>query len=114
MTTYRSATNTERVKKIISENKNNIYFITFDCDEYEYFINRYELDRNDVKLYFLKSLNELCVIINSCKYPYLGISSFAVIANALFKEHSLFSCEEYFGIFTNNMVNILPHMLEFI
>jgi len=114
MTTYRSATNTERVKKIISENKNNIYFITFDCDEYEYFINRYELDRNDVKLYFLKSISELCVIINSCKYPYLGISSFAVIANALFREHSIFYCQEDFGNFTNNMVDILPHMLEFI
>ena len=114
MTTYRSATNTERVKEIISENKNNIYFITFDADEYEYFINRYELDRNDVKLYFLKSINELCVIINSCKYPYLGISSFAVIANALFKEHSIFYCQEEFGNFTNNMVDILPHMLEFI
>lgn len=114
MTEYRSARNIDRVKSIVEENKNNIYFITFDNEEYEYFINRFELNKDYVKIYLLKSLDELCVIINSCKYPYLGVSSFAVIANALFKKHTIFSSDDNFGNFTNNMVNILPHMLEFI
>lgn len=114
MTTYRTASNINRIKRIVQENKNNIYFITFDNGEYEYFIERFKLDKKEVKIYLLNSLDELCIIINSCKYPYLGISSFAVIANSLHKEHSIFSCDDEFGNFTNNMVNILPHMLEFI
>ncbi len=114
ITTYRAPSNHNCIKNIVSENKNNLYFVTFDENEYNYFIEKYELNKNDVHLYTLKNIDELCVIINSCKYPYFGISSFAVIANSLHKNHSLFSCDENFGNFTNNMVNVLPHVLEFI
>lgn len=114
MTTYRLASNIEKVNSILSENINNILFITFDEKEYEVFINQYKIKKDDVPIYKLSSLTELYVIINSCKYAYLGVSSFAVIANALHKQHSIFSCDDDFGNFTNNMAEILPHMLEFI
>ena len=114
MTIYRNTPNVDRVKNIVLENKNNLFFITFDEDEYNHFIDKYEIDRNNINLYLLKSLNELCVILNSCKYAYLGVSSFAVICNGLHKKHSIFSCDDNFGNFTNNMVDVLPHVLEFI
>lgn len=114
ITPYRPARNIGAIRQIIDNNKNNIIFITFDTFEYEYFINNYGLNRNEVNMYLLKSLPELFVIINSSKYAYLGISSFATIANSLHKKHSMFYSQDVFANNANNMVNILPHMLEFI
>jgi len=112
MTMKRPINNITELNKIILNN-DNIFFITFNEKEYDYFIEKYNSNKNLVKIHLLKSFDELCVIINSCKDAYLGVSSFAVVANALHKNHSIFSSDELFGNFTNNLVNILPHVLDF-
>lgn len=112
MTTYRIISNSDKLKSIINENKKNVYFVTFEKEEYDFFINKYNLSEEDVNMHLIKSFEEMCIIINSCKYGYFGISSLAVIANALHKEHSIFCSQEEFGNYMNNLVNILPHVKE--
>jgi hypothetical protein len=97
--------------KLIDEIKNNIndcIFISNEKEYYDYFITNTGLN---IEYYKPKNFEESVIIINSCKIGYFGLSSMAVIANALHKKHYLL-CQNNLDYIYNNMKDIIPHVLD--
>ena len=97
--------------KLIDEIKDNIndcIFISNEKEHYDYFITNTGLN---IEYYKPKNFEETVIIVNSCKIGYFGLSSMAVIANALHKNHYLM-CQKNTDYDLNNMKDIIPHVLD--
>lgn len=76
------------LKTVIENNKDTpFYFISFDKESYEYFLTKTGIN---IPLYKLSTMEELIVILSSCKTAYLGLSAIQAMCNALHKDHSIF------------------------
>ena len=75
-----------KLTEIIKDNFNDCIFVSNEIEHYDYFSKNINLN---VEYYKPKSFEETILIINSCKIGYFGLSSIAVIANALHKNHYL-------------------------
>ena len=97
--------------KLIDEIKDNIndcIFISNEKEHYDYFITNTGLN---IEYYKPKNFEETVIIVNSCKIGYFGLSSMAVIANALHKNHYIM-CYVNGDYHLNNMKDIIPHILD--
>lgn len=79
----------QKLKTIIdnSSTKNSFYFISFDTFSYHFFVMNTGIN---IPLYNPKNLEEVAIILKSCKYAYLGLSAIQSICVALHKNHSVF------------------------
>lgn len=90
ITSYRFIGNglIELLKNMIDANKTSqFYFISFDNDTYNNFI---EKTRINIPLYKLETIEELATIINSCKFAYMNLSAMQVLCNSVYKDHIIF------------------------
>jgi hypothetical protein len=91
--------------KNVGINNEEFVFITTDVQHYEYFIQKTGFS---IGCYVTNTFDELVTIINSCKFAYLGMTSFAVVANSLKKKHILignpgpdYNYNKFLGILPN-------------
>jgi hypothetical protein len=103
------------IDKLIDEIKNNInncIFISNEKEHYDHFSKNTGLN---IEYYKPKNFEESVIIVNSCKIGYFGLSSMAVIANALHKKHYLMYSVKYNCDYNlNNMKDLIPHVLDII
>lgn len=94
--------------KDIRINTEEFVFITTTAQHYEYFIQNTGIS---VGYYVTETFDELVTIINSCKFAYLGMTSFAVVANSLKKKHILIGHPgpDYNN---NKFLGILPNVVD--
>ena len=100
-----------KLTEIIKDNFNDCIFVSNEIEHYDYFSKNINLN---VEYYKPKSFEETILIINSCKIGYFGLSSIAVIANALHKNHYLVYNNMGFDYDVNNMKDLMPHILDII
>ncbi len=107
ITPYRflSENSFQRLKTVINK---DFVFITMNKADYNYFITHTGFS---IDCYLMNSFDELVTIINSCKLAYFGMTSFAVIANALKKPQILLGmpCPDYN---LNKFLGILPNIVD--
>jgi hypothetical protein len=72
------------------DTKSSFCFISFDDERYTYFTNNTGIN---MPLHKPNTLEELSIILNSCKYAYLGLSAIQTMCAALHKKHSV--CVNY-------------------
>lgn len=101
----------DKLTKIIDDNVNDCVFISNEKEHHDYFSQNTGLN---IEYYKPKNFEEIVMIVNSCKIGYLGLSSMAVIANALHKNHYLMYFEKNGDYDLNNMKDIIPHILDII
>lgn len=98
-----------QLKNAIGSELQNCVFLSNEEDHYRHF-----MQQTGLAMAFCKpsSFSEMVKIIETSKARYLGFSSYAVIANALHKSHTLLGsdCELDCGL--NTMTGIVPHVLE--
>ena len=70
--------------EIIKDKIDECIFVSFEIKEWNFFCKEIGLD---IPLYLINNFEELAIIINSCKYAYLSLSSPQAFANSLHKEH---------------------------
>jgi hypothetical protein len=92
----------------IKDRINDCIFISNEKGHYDYFCKNTGLN---IEYYKPQNFQETVTIINSCKIGYFGLSSMAVIANALHKSHYLI-CQNNIDYDLNNMKDIIPHVLD--
>ena len=94
--------------KNVAINNEDFVFITTNVQHYEYFIQNTGFS---IGCYVTDTFDELVTIINSCKFAYLGMTSFAVIANSLKKKHILIGHPgpDYNN---NKFLGILPNVVD--
>lgn len=94
--------------KNIGINNQEFVFITTNVQHYEYFIQNTGFS---IGCYVTDTFDELVTIINSCKFAYLGMTSFAVVANSLKKKHILIGHPgpDYNN---NKFLGILPNVVD--
>jgi hypothetical protein len=94
----------------IKDRINDCIFISNEKEHYDYFITNTGLN---IEYYKPKNFEETVIIVNSCKIGYFGLSSMAVIANALHKNHYLmYIANNNFDNNLNNMKDVIPHVLD--
>jgi hypothetical protein len=107
ITPYRflSENSFQRLKTVINK---DFVFITMNKADYNYFITHTGFS---IDCYIMNSFDELVTIINSCKLAYFGMTSFAVIANALKKPQILLGMPgpDYN---LNKFLGILPNIVD--
>ena len=99
-----------KLTEVIKNNINNCIFISNEKEYYDHFSKNTGLN---IEYYKPKNFEETVIIINSCKIGYFGLSSMAVIANALHKNHYLmYSVKDNCDYNLNNMKDLIPHVLD--
>ena len=98
-----------KLSEEIKDNINDCIFISNEKDYYDYFIKNTGLN---IEYYKPENFEETILIINSCKIGYFGLSSIAVIANALHKNHYIMCNSNNIDYNLNNMKDIMPHVLD--
>jgi hypothetical protein len=98
-----------KLNEKIKDNINDCIFISNEKEHYDYFLKNTGLS---IEYYKPKNFEETLIIVNSCKIGYFGLSSMAVIANALHKNHYIM-CEINNSDYNyNNLKDIIPHVLD--
>jgi len=96
----------------IKEKLNNVLdscvFVSNHIEDYKYFCFIMNIN---IEYYQPKNFNETVLIINSCEYGIFGFSSYAVVANGLYKPHYLVGYENIDYQF-NNLKNCVLHVLD--
>lgn len=82
--------------------KNDIIFVSYDLSEYNFFIENAKIN---IPYYQSTSFTEICVIINSCKLFFGGLSSPLSIAHALHKPRII-------GLGVDRYANIMIDKLD--
>jgi hypothetical protein len=110
ITPYRFMSQSCIVKLIdaIKDKINDCIFISNEKEHYDHFSKNTGLN---IEYYKPKNFEETVIIVNSCKIGYFGLSSMAVIANALHKNHYLI-CQNNVDYDLNNIKDIIPHVLD--
>ena len=96
---------TDILKKEYSSNR--IVFVCFDKSDYEFFKKKVDIIAD---LHVVSTIDELLVILNSCKMSFLGFSAPAVFANAMHSNHILLQHDNLVHCFLNNFYGLLPHV----
>jgi len=112
ITPYRFMSQNCIVKLIdaIKDKINDCIFISNEKEYYDYFSKNTGLN---IEYYKPKNFEEIVIIVNSCKIGYFGLSSMAVVANALHKNHYLmYTTKDCCDYDYNNMKDIIPHVLD--
>lgn len=96
-----------QLKNAIGSELQNCVFLSNEEDHYRHF-----MQQTGLALAFCKpsSFTETVKIIDTSKARYLGFSSYAVIANALHKSHTLLSTDCELDCVLNSMEGIVPHV----
>jgi hypothetical protein len=98
-----------KLTEIIKDNINECIFISNEKEHYDYFSQNIGLN---IEYYKPKKFEETVIIVNSCKIGYFGLSSMAVIANALHKNHYIMCETNNIDYYYNNLKDIIPHVLD--
>lgn len=93
--------------ELIKDKIDECIFVSFEIKEWEYFCNKTGLN---IPLHLIYNFDELSVIINSCKYAYLSLSSPQAFANAVYKDHTCLNLNESNGIVLPKYDFILSNM----
>jgi hypothetical protein len=109
-TPYRfpSAGAIQQLKDAIESELENCLFLSNEEEHYQHFVQQTGLS---VAFCNPMSFSEMVKIIDSSKSRYFGFSSYAVIANALHKPHTLLGTNCQFDCVLNTMEGIVPHVL---
>ena len=98
---------------MITPNINDCIFISNEREHYDFFCSKINAKINTkIDYYKPTNLSETITIINSAKECYLGISSMAVIANALHKKHYIFGNIHSGDCSFNNLKNDIKHVVD--
>jgi hypothetical protein len=100
---------TNILKKDYSSNP--IVFVCFDKSDYEFFKNKVDIM---AYLHVAKTIDELLVILNSCKMSFLGFSAPAVFSNAMHCNQILLQHDNLVHCYLNNFYGLLPHVKDVI
>jgi FkbM family methyltransferase len=100
-----------KLTKIVNADISNCIFISNENEFYKYFCENTGIN---IAHYQLNSFDEILTIVHSCKNAYLGLSSISTIANALHKNHILFGCGHPTDVEYNNLIGVIPHVLDII
>ena len=88
---------------------NSCVFVSNENEWFKDFVKKTGLQ---IEYYQPNTFDETVSIVNSCKMGYLGLSSMAVIANALHKPHILITSDVQCDNNLNLLKGFLPHILD--
>jgi len=100
---------TNILKKDYSSNP--IVFVCFDKSDYDFFKKNVDIT---VDLHVATTIDELLVILNSCKMSFLGFSAPAVFSNAMHCNQILLQHDNLVHCYLNNFYGLLPHVKDVI
>jgi len=98
---------TNILKKDYSSNR--IVFVCFDKSDYEFF--KKNVDMVIIDLHVVTTIDELLIILNSCKMSFLGFSAPAVFSNAMHCNQILLQHDNVVHCQLNNFYGLLPHVI---
>lgn len=90
----------------------NCVFVTFDYNEFIFFCDRLNVDKNLIKCYIPSSLEELFIIIKSCKEFIGGLSAPLTIAMSMHKKLKILHTNLITDIIHNNLSGNIPNITD--
>jgi hypothetical protein len=108
MIRFLSDNSLQKMKEIINKNMTNIVFVGENENDFNFFSQNIGCN---IVHYKPISFDDMISVVNSCKFAYLGLSAYGVIANSLKKEHIIIAAPGV-DYNHNNFIGVLTNVLD--